>query len=97
MLAQQIKEELNTFKMVRSFAPSVQQGDNADIVPAGNGGPRTLEAAHTLLLIHDKHTAQNKDQHTSDFMDNILWRLSSQVALGLGLPLIGQGITKGSS
>ena len=49
MLAQQIKEELNTFKMVRLIIPAAQKR-NTDPC-AGDGSPRIEQATHTFLLM----------------------------------------------
>jgi hypothetical protein len=60
ILAQQIKEELNTFKMVRTILGiNVFAGTN---YITGDGSPRTEQAAHTLLLmIH--HTFTRRPQN----------------------------------
>lgn len=53
MLAQQIKEELNTFKMVFR---RVLDGEFTANILKGNGGTRTIQGLHTLLLIQtDQH------------------------------------------
>ncbi|KAI5272207.1 hypothetical protein E4T47_04583 [Aureobasidium subglaciale] len=49
MLAQQIKEELNTFKMVGVTRPNIDQhGTNST---AGDGGARAVQAPHAFFLI----------------------------------------------
>jgi hypothetical protein len=52
MLAQQIKVELNSYKMV-SLLKTLIQGDEL-ISPVGNGSPRRLEAIYTLFLGHSR-------------------------------------------
>ena len=52
MLAQQIKEELNTFKMVRT-PRELSRG--AILILLGNGSSRILEGLHTLLLMAQIH------------------------------------------
>jgi hypothetical protein len=49
MLAQQIKEELNTFKMVRLIIPAVQKRNTNPYT--GDGSPRIEQATHTFLLM----------------------------------------------
>jgi hypothetical protein len=49
MLAQQIKEELNSFKMVSRTC--WQLGRRWLTCSAGDGGPRALQASHPLLLM----------------------------------------------
>jgi hypothetical protein len=52
LLAQQIKEELNTFKMVRfSFYPTIILYWWSLTCCVGNGSPRIVQSLHTLLLI----------------------------------------------
>lgn len=46
MLAQQIKEELNSFKMVRPILHS----PNHSLTEPGNGSSRALQAPHSFLL-----------------------------------------------
>ena len=48
LLAQQIKEELNTFKMVRVLGVQRTAAAHLDL---GNGSTRRVESLHTLLLI----------------------------------------------
>jgi hypothetical protein len=48
MLAQQIKEELNTFKMVWSITLDCQSQANRN---AGDGGPRTFQTTYALFLM----------------------------------------------
>ena len=49
MLAQQIKEELNTFKMVS--CPAHMLCVITRLMATGNGGPRNVEGLHPLLLM----------------------------------------------
>nr|POF24060.1 protein bni4 [Quercus suber] len=51
MLAQQIKEELNTFKMVRQGMMTFVPPQSLANREPGNGGPRAKQATHTLLLM----------------------------------------------
>jgi hypothetical protein len=53
MLAQQIKEELNTFKMVGSMLV-LHDVDVTDFV-TGNGGTRELQGLHAFLLMNRRH------------------------------------------
>jgi hypothetical protein len=48
MLAQQIKEELNSFKMVRVILLSLQCSANTI---SGDGGSRVFQASHAFLLM----------------------------------------------
>lgn len=48
MLAQQIKEELNTFKMVTDFPQTILFHAN---INSGNGSARELQDLHTLFLM----------------------------------------------
>lgn len=50
MLAQQIKEELNTFKMVCSDACAIRNSQLTHTI--GNGSARLLQNLHSLFLIH---------------------------------------------
>ena len=50
MLAQQIKEELNSFKMVRISA-TASSSEQKLITQAGDGSSRALETTHPFLLM----------------------------------------------
>ena len=63
ILAQQIKEELNTFKMVRYLVP-LHTSTHANS-PAGNGSPRTEQASHALLLMTPYITTLHADPGTT--------------------------------
>lgn len=62
MLAQQIKEELNTFKMVSSTVQPLLAQRSMLTQPTGNGSARDVQATHPLLLMnnHDRKVGDTK-------------------------------------
>jgi hypothetical protein len=64
MLAQQIKEELNTFKMVCRCLVHLcwPLPTRADLCYVGDGGSRKLQDLHTLLLTTATLMARNLDK-----------------------------------
>jgi hypothetical protein len=80
ILAQQIKEELNTFKMVRIFLHFTlfQLADYS----TGDGSPRTEQASHALLLMTPYTTTLHADPGTTVQRGNErLWSISTTLSL----------------
>lgn len=81
MLAQQIKEELNTFKMVSlpRLIPTIRTPQGSNMFP-GNGSARELEDIYTLLLmipLRPRHIPRSSRPHTVPTLFSIQRRVES--------------------
>lgn len=66
LLAQQIKEELNSFKMVSSYTDIYWREEDELTVVTGNGGARKLQDIYTLFLAATRHGASGvKSAHSA--------------------------------